>query len=409
MKFYCVAISSFLFCVSVAEDVLSQSLRDNFTAYLSAFAVSIPEADFDYRLQVYADNLQAIEDHNNDPSHSTIWGITGFAHLTENEFRAAYVSSSEPSLDWNRSSVGQTLSVDPASLPREVNLAVDGKITEVRDQGNCGSCYLFATTTVLESSYAIAMNIPHEESTFSTMQSIACDPDINCEGGYFSTVKNYLYGAPRLCQDWQYPYSAKEANAITNSATHTDCDRDRLEWCDPNPFLNDATLGDNVLFNTPLIMGMLTKANSIVNYGVPVMISMRAESLSPFYVGGIITAETCASDIAKSDASHKKQEWHAVVVVGYGEASDGTKYWVAQNSWSTRWGTNADGTTTSFTNTWLAGRGGFFLFERDASLDESGGVCEMFESYKIMPFAHVYTVEEPTLPPTVPTRKSCPN
>ena len=31
---------------------------------------------------------------------------------------------------------------------------------------------------------------------------------------------------------------------------------------------------------------------------------------------------------------------HSVIITGWGETEDGTKYWVVRNSWGPRWGLN---------------------------------------------------------------------
>uniref|UniRef100_A0A0D3FT10 Peptidase C1A papain C-terminal domain-containing protein n=1 Tax=Oryza barthii TaxID=65489 RepID=A0A0D3FT10_9ORYZ len=47
-----------------------------------------------------------------------------------------------------------------------------------------------------------------------------------------------------------------------------------------------------------------------------------------FYKGGVLSGATgCATELD-----------HAITAVGYGVASDGTKYWLMKNSWGTSWG-----------------------------------------------------------------------
>ncbi|KAI8525694.1 hypothetical protein RHMOL_Rhmol13G0249300 [Rhododendron molle] len=50
---------------------------------------------------------------------------------------------------------------------------------------------------------------------------------------------------------------------------------------------------------------------------------------------------------------------HGVTVVGYGTSSDGTKYWLVKNSWSSGWGEN-----------------GYMKMERDV-LAAKEGLCEI--------------------------------
>uniref|UniRef100_A0A8C8USC4 Cathepsin L1-like n=1 Tax=Peromyscus maniculatus bairdii TaxID=230844 RepID=A0A8C8USC4_PERMB len=49
-----------------------------------------------------------------------------------------------------------------------------------------------------------------------------------------------------------------------------------------------------------------------------------------FYKGGMYYEADCSSNNLD----------HAVLVVGYGEESDGKKYWLVKNSWGEYWGMN---------------------------------------------------------------------
>ena len=58
-----------------------------------------------------------------------------------------------------------------------------------------------------------------------------------------------------------------------------------------------------------------------------VSVSVKArDSAFQFYSSGIFTGK-CGTDTD-----------HRVALASYGESGDGTKYWLAKNSWGTEWG-----------------------------------------------------------------------
>lgn len=66
---------------------------------------------------------------------------------------------------------------------------------------------------------------------------------------------------------------------------------------------------------------------AVANQPVSVVIDATHPDFQ-FYSSGILNGN-CGTNLT-----------HAVTAVGYGETSDGTKYWLIKNSWSDRWGEN---------------------------------------------------------------------
>ena len=92
-------------------------------------------------------------------SYST--GVTQFADLTREEFRSFYlggVKRPNPGI-LSKASAGST-PVEKRDLPTSVDWREKGVVSSVKNQGQCGSCWAFATTEMVESYAAIATGFP---------------------------------------------------------------------------------------------------------------------------------------------------------------------------------------------------------------------------------------------------------
>ncbi|XP_042234754.1 dipeptidyl peptidase 1-like [Homarus americanus] len=206
-----------------------------------------------------------------------------------------------------------------ASLPENFdwrNASGVNYISEVRDQGSCGSCYAFASMANLEAQVRITTR-NRRQDVFSTQDIVSCTSLAQgCNGGY-----DYLI-AGRYGQD--QGVVAEDCNPYTGNedpcATNTSCARMYVsEYVHVGGYYgacNEATM-----------------LEALVTSG-PVSVSFEVYDDFRHYTGGIYHHTGLTRDFHPFEMTN-----HVVLVVGYGiEEGTGEAFWIVKNSWGKTWG-----------------------------------------------------------------------
>lgn len=86
-----------------------------------------------------------------------------------------------------------------------------GRVSPVKDQGHCGSCWTFSTVGALEAHTMIRYQ--GHWASLSEQQLVDCAGDFDnhgCEGGLPSHAFEYIMHAGGISTEDDYPYFAKD-------------------------------------------------------------------------------------------------------------------------------------------------------------------------------------------------------
>lgn len=189
-------------------------------------------------------------------------------------------------------------------------------LDEVLDQGECGSCYIVATTRMLSARHRIRQRDPSLEA-FSIEFPLYCSEyNQGCGGGY-------AFLASRWAQDVGLVPQSCGHYASSDGRCSLQCDAGglgRRKWRADNHHYVGGYYG---------AASELPMMREVARSG-PIVVSFEPKADIMYYSGGIY-----------SSTENQHAEWeqvdHAVLLVGYGE-ENGKKYWVLQNSWGDNWG-----------------------------------------------------------------------
>ena len=107
-----------------------------------------------------------------------------------------------------------------ADLPPSLDWRSRGIVSEVKNQGGCGSCWTFSTTGALEAHLALkagAWRAPR----LSEQQLVDCAGNFDtqgCNGGLPSHAFEYIKHAGGLSTEFSYPYHAKDQKCSFNAS-----------------------------------------------------------------------------------------------------------------------------------------------------------------------------------------------
>lgn len=105
-----------------------------------------------YRKSVFMMNLAKVNAHNADKTQTYTMGINQFSDLTQEEFVSIYLGASV-NVKFTDGSEGRTLADTP--VVGDIDWTQVGKVTGVKNQGGCGSCWAFSAVGAIESAYLI--------------------------------------------------------------------------------------------------------------------------------------------------------------------------------------------------------------------------------------------------------------
>jgi len=233
------------------------------------------------------------------------FGVTPFTDLSDEEFAARRLGLRPDNRIVAVPDIYSAAEVSAA--PTSVDWRTNGMVTAVKDQGDCGGCWSFASTGNIESQWAIAGN---KLTSLSEQELLDCDdyfPCMGCNSGEMSCAFEYLKSEQKgnAASEASYPYTAGAAGKTGKCKASGSSVGAKISGYKDLP-ATEAQMATWLATNGPVAIGA---------YAIP----------WKQYKSGILT--NCGS----GDVDH------AILVVGYGSDS-GTDYWIIKNSWGTSFG-----------------------------------------------------------------------
>nr|AAT07057.1 cathepsin L-like cysteine proteinase [Brugia malayi] len=291
------------------EQRAMEKLESEWKDYVTALGKHYDQKETNFRMAIFESNELMTEKINKKYEQGLVsytTALNDLADLTDEEFMVMNGLRLPNQTDLRgKRQANRFYRYDPRErLPDLVDWRTKGAVTPVRNQGECGSCYAFATAAALE---AYHKQMTGRLLDLSPQNIVDCTWDLGnkgCNGGYMPTAFQYAsrYG---IAMESRYPYVGTEQ---------------RCRWQQ-----NIAVVTDNG-FNEIQPGDELALKHAVAKRG-PVVVGISGSKRSfRFYKDGVYSEGNCG----RPD--------HAVLVVGYGTDRSYGDYWIVKNSWGTDWG-----------------------------------------------------------------------
>jgi len=300
-----------------------------FEQFKAEFGRVYPDNDEEQmRLQHFQTSLERIHIHNARLDRTYEKGLNQFSDMSDEEFSAKVLMTSQNCSATHRATpdLARMLRAQTLDLPARIDWRERGVISEVKNQGHCGSCWTFSTTGCLEAHMAIKTDTWHRP-ILSEQQLVDCAQDFDnagCNGGLPSHAFEYIKAAGGLDTEFHYPYKAVDGTCAASK---------RAQGVRSGAFEPHSNgIGAQVLGGSAnLTVGDEDALKAVLAEMGPVSIAFQVAVDFRDYKSGVYTSTVCKSGAGDVN--------HAVLVVGYGtDPATGLNYWLVKNSWDYVWG-----------------------------------------------------------------------
>ena len=287
-----------LLCVSQITNIPSSEMNLLFRNYIKDYNKSYSTNEYYQRYQIFSNNYKYILDRNNNISYNL--GLNNFTDLSRSEFKKIYLSGL---VDNNHTSHNYLYHNNSnSSIPSSIDWRARGIVTNVKNQGMCGSCWAFSTTGTLEGQHALSSG---NLDSLSEQNLVDCSSsNYGCSGGWPSIAMQYIK-KKGIDSESSYQYAGIDESCEYN--------RSNVE-----SFLNDVVLVES---------GNMSSLYDAIGTVGPISIAIDAEDDFQFYKAGIYNSTICSNTTLD----------HAVLAVGYSSFMNNS-FIIVKNSWGSDWG-----------------------------------------------------------------------
>ena len=208
------------------------------------------------------------------------------------------------------------LALDPFIGAEAAGTALDlrrhGKVTPIKSQGACGSCWAFASIAALESSFLMRGD---SRALASEQYLLDCAHVGSCTSGDWSGALAFLTTKGTLSESGD-PYLMKATTCPSTPPSYQ-----AVAWA-PLPSTDSIASADAI-------------KTALRTYGA-IVTGVIATDAFQAYRSGVFSEAAVGGSVVTDSAG---QRWlnanHAVAIIGF---DDSRRAWLIKNSWDTSWG-----------------------------------------------------------------------
>lgn len=296
--------------INTNELLFGKLFNELFNEYCEVFSKNyVPlSEEFYFRKSNLFDSLIKLINHNKNKDKLYSIQLSKFSDQTIQELKGKYLNLDLSILKLKDVNFELLEKLDVKFKP--IDWRDKDVFLPVRDQGECGSCWAFASVGALEALRYIKTG---KKEYLSPQQLVSCDEkEKGCKGGWPSIAYSYISRVGGVVSEKQYPYEAQTSSCKNDKIKNPEVKiESRINRCDEEECLeNNKQYG--FLLNGPIAVVIDAYHSNFFNYKE-----------------GIYN-ESCS------------EPNHAIVLVGFG-IENGNSYWIIRNSWGEKWGMNGYG------------------------------------------------------------------